>query len=364
MLNSFTFSQFNLPKRKPWKEPNYELCPDFDLDFDDNTYIYDIFYNNYNLYIIMPYWGSHTNSWDAVDQLKSNLLIGNKSINELPHKLINSWGTVLIFIVQCNFSDNFSLNSIPFIPKDYTNKTDKQKIILYTLQKNNKVDWIKDYINFYIEKFAIDTAIIYDNNSSYYSPIELSNSLSNLRVPVIVHSMPFKYGPRGYGSNDWSSLYLQTACLEHIRYSYASNTSILINADIDELIYLSNSLSLEQHLATSNTGALKIPGFWCHPKINFIDYDHILHSDHIISENSIGRMGNKYICDLSKMDERHLLRVHDILDIKKNGSALEVLDYSIGRFYHFSSLSRSTRVIEYNDNISLENFNYNNFQII
>ena len=152
--------------------------------------------------------------------------------------------------------DRAVTKSSPLDPKiDYSR-------VLYTLQKDNAIHWIKDWVHFYHLKHQPSVVIIYDNASSSYTLEELQNELSQLPCNVIVKSFPFKYGPKGHKGSYWDSTYCQAAAFEHVRYSLQSKKSILLNVDIDELLFLENNQSIYDEIFSRETDVLLFRGRW------------------------------------------------------------------------------------------------------
>jgi hypothetical protein len=372
-VNSFNFSDFSLENRVPWfpseeaKLNTYRLNPDFDSKFDSETFIYDVFYNDSTLYILMP----HYMDWSKIEYLLDNFFIEEKKLRDLPYSEYHN-GVIVKFKIPCQFNKEINFGGRSFLPYDYSLSCYKNKKVLYTLQKDNQFHWIRDFINFYVENYKIDVVIIYDNRSELYDCDDLRRELQDLNVDVVVFSMPFKYGPVGYYTNHWSSIYLQSASLEHVRHSFCANSCILFNVDIDELIYYRDGVDVYNLLATSPTGALGLKGFWAYLPIEMrgADYRKIRHADHKYFENSPieGRSNQKYICDLSRLCQNTTLNTHDILDDYERVSVLSIADSNSARFYHFSALSRWGNGSGWGDNrerfsndvgIKKENFFFN-----
>ncbi len=135
--------------------------------------------------------------------------------------------------------------------------------VLTTLSKNNRLTWIKDWIRFHRDLHGTDAVLIYDNGSTAYTPDELMaavSSVGGLRAAVVV-SWPFKYGPQGRADGSlWESYYLHRAMLEHARYRYLPQARSVIQGDIDELVVCDGSI--HERAERSPFGIISYQGHW------------------------------------------------------------------------------------------------------
>lgn len=139
--------------------------------------------------------------------------------------------------------------------------------VLVTMNKDNEVLWIKDWIKFHVEINKVSAVVIYDNDSEKYTPLELSEALSDLDVKTVVVSAPFPYGPKPIvmgAKRIFHDKYLQVAMLNHCLHRFARNSNLLINCDIDELIISETEVSelLEQY----GSAAIHFNGDWISAK--------------------------------------------------------------------------------------------------
>ena len=59
---------------------------------------------------------------------------------------------------------------------------DEVLLTLSTVQKNNKLKWIKDWIEYYKEVHGVDRVILYDNASEYQSTLEQELKIGRAHV--------------------------------------------------------------------------------------------------------------------------------------------------------------------------------------
>lgn len=143
----------------------------------------------------------------------------------------------------------------------------KDKKVLFTLSKNNKFEWISDWIKFYKKVHHIDAVLFYDNNSDNYTLGELKDYLceENLGVDIVLVPWNFKYGPQGgistgFKDAPWDSDFCQYGMMEHAKERFLKYAVGVINVDIDELIIAPSGESVFNGLELNP--ALHISGKW------------------------------------------------------------------------------------------------------
>ena len=124
-------------------------------------------------------------------------------------------------------SDSVALTAPSFsVPIELIPPVTISEPVLVTMQKNNKVQWIKDWITYYQTAFGIKEVFIYDNSSNNQD--KLAEELHGEATIVKWNS---EYGP----SFDFSNSFSQIGALNHFKHRYASNCTIF-NFDVDELL--------------------------------------------------------------------------------------------------------------------------------
>lgn len=196
--------------------------------YDDTTVFYDVFFNigNSRLYLLGP----------PLLNLKTLLIPLTLTMNgQLLKPQIEEYFKGWLTIAEVNL-ENIEIHPVNRLEIDFNgqftfsgdipgNNLAPQKTILSTLQKNNQTHWIKDWVSYYRNYFAIDQIVIYDNGSANYD--ELKESLPD----VVFEDWPFKHGITQSHLNK----YCQYGSLNHCRLKYGDNSTIF-NFDIDELL--------------------------------------------------------------------------------------------------------------------------------
>ena len=111
----------------------------------------------------------------------------------------------------------------------------KVNLVINTLQKDNEINWIVDWINYY-RSFGVFSFHIYDNNSSNFDDLvgALRDDISD-DTSIEITKWPFKYGIPKLGQSMFSQ---KASILEFALQS--QNAKWAINCDIDEYIYTRN----------------------------------------------------------------------------------------------------------------------------
>jgi len=292
------FSDINQENRVPSRPINLRQN-NFDQLFDYTTFIYDIFADDNKTYIIAP--PATDEHWSKFKQIA---FFDDKNISHYNSKLYKSKIQKLIIensIKEIRINDN-TYN----IPK--TKGLGKNKVCLYTLQKDNDPQWIVDWANWHIENHGVTDVIIYDNNSTRYSIDELKAKIVYIKGVVHLESIDYLWGPINHKGSKWDCDFLQYAMFEHVRYYYLNNNGILINSDIDELIVSDKNLSISDVIKENS--CLMYPGKWVYQNIKKTSNysQHNLHSR--IDHNSFCNC--KWCIYLKNTSDDIFLRVHNV----------------------------------------------------
>jgi len=139
--------------------------------------------------------------------------------------------------------------------------------VMVTLQRDNPIEWIEQWMDYHYRVHGIDGFLIYDNSSSSYTVGELDHRLSRDYLKLKIVPWPYPYGPQGSDHAPWDSDYGQYCMLEHAKYRYLSHASMVLNNDIDELI-VTKGPTLEQireQLDQGQQHCLYYLGKWIEP---------------------------------------------------------------------------------------------------
>ncbi len=148
----------------------------------------------------------------------------------------------------------------------------RNKRVLFTLSKDNDVQWIKDWVQFHVRIHGADAVLLYDNASTAYGARELEAELERTfpGVTIRVVNWPFRFGPRVWRRRDASgnerrisSKFCQAGALQHARFRFLQKARSVLNCDIDELVLPSRTGgSVFRAAETSLFGAVHFRGRW------------------------------------------------------------------------------------------------------
>lgn len=300
-MKTIKLDQIGAKPRVP-SRPQSLMQPEFLEKYDSEIFAYDVFTRYGETYFISP--PNDDIAWKkAVCEIK----LDGRAINEYNYKIYRDKIHKLVVKHETSVIESskirFVLNPLPENNNSYCR-------VLYTLQKNNSLEWIRDWISWHVEKHKVDTVVIYDNGSDRYDINYLRSNLAINDVSIIIRNCPFIYGPEEFKGSGWDSDYLQYAMFEHVRSYYCNRDSMLLNVDVDELVFSECSTSIFD-IASNNKGVCTFGGKWLYVnKANEKSNSMVLHSDHtLIDINS--RCSNKWVANLRYLDQAAFLRVHD-----------------------------------------------------
>lgn len=131
-----------------------------------------------------------------------------------------------------DFSVDASCSLVPTIGRKRVGLT------LTTLQKDNDVQWIRDWCIWHHRAHGVERIIIYDNASANID--DVYTNLSSLASPELIFvRWNFPYGPHSLRSQSLfpSFHFAQVGSLNHCRMVFGDCTDWCINLDIDEYLY-------------------------------------------------------------------------------------------------------------------------------
>jgi len=165
------------------------------------------------------------------------------------------------------------------------------KRVIFTLSKNNRLEWIVDWVRFNRDIHGANAVLLYDNASTDYSVDHLANSLGKISgiERLCIVSWPFLYGPQGLDAkNFWDSDFCQYGAWEHARWMFLQHARSVMNSDIDELVISRSGVSVFAAAERSLLGIIRYRGNWVHgfidrtrvatavDPIRVVDFDHYL----------------------------------------------------------------------------------------
>lgn len=140
--------------------------------------------------------------------------------------------------------------------------------VVFTMQKDNDLQWISDWAQFYHTVHGATAFLIYDNSSAAYDAASLRAALQEVvpHAKVIIVRWPFLYGPSGKAEGAtkafWDSDFSQNGAFSHARWLFLGAARSVLNCDIDELVIGRGGARIFEAAERSRLGYVSIPGDW------------------------------------------------------------------------------------------------------
>ncbi|MEM6635345.1 MAG: hypothetical protein AAF667_05575 [Pseudomonadota bacterium] len=139
---------------------------------------------------------------------------------------------------------------------------------IYAISKNNDLQWIGDWLTYYVRAHGLTSAVLIDNGSTDYRPEDLRKTVASVnglkRAAVLRARYPF--GPTVESTAGYASLYLQRSMIELVRRHLLARARAVMNADIDELIWSRTGQSVFDATVEEPDGYLRAGAVWVYAK--------------------------------------------------------------------------------------------------
>jgi hypothetical protein len=311
-MQALSFTDCGLPKREVYDFSTYQkLSPSSQQEaldlFDGDTFVYDIITGcDLKTFIILSPRLSERHS----KYLQERIAEQGFTVSLLLPKIKSH-----IVVCRNPTSKQFIELGCRSFPLDEPNSLvshlacKRPSKISYTLQKDEHLDHINDWVAFQLHEYLADLVILFDNNSSAcYDFGALSSSLLSLGDSVFLKHVPFKYGPAGTTTDGqllkaYKDLLLQASMFEYVKSCImlaGLQEALLLNTDIDELIFCRGDTTPFTLLPGDKLGLL-FSGYWCYPPVSFSEEGIATYEDHVFI-NPVNRISG---------DRKWLLRVNE-----------------------------------------------------
>ena len=241
-------NSITLSKNSRWKRviPDIEKYNQSQLDkLDTNTVFYDIFLDRSRKRLL----GVGPRLFNLKkDIFPLTLFVNNKHVKYRLVQIKN-----LVFIESKQFSNRISETvkvDLRFKSFERTvminwkrdeyflSKSDKLLLTISTLQKNNNIQWISDWILWHRRLYNVRRVVLYDNGS--FNQKELIENLHNLEPEVQIILVHWRF-PHGVTA---TNKFCQHGSLNHCRLKFPISNGYCVNLDIDEYLVKPTNLDL------------------------------------------------------------------------------------------------------------------------
>ncbi|MEL6583120.1 MAG: hypothetical protein AAFQ36_04750 [Pseudomonadota bacterium] len=137
--------------------------------------------------------------------------------------------------------------------------------VIMTLQKDNPLTWVRDWLRYHVEVHGATAALIFDNGSTRYSPRELEAEMGLVRglTRAVVVPAAFPHGPHHPPPPKKSaSKFLQISLFNLARLRFLRQARAVLNADIDELVAPVKGSTVFDRTVRSVMGYRRFGGRW------------------------------------------------------------------------------------------------------
>lgn len=280
------------PRRIPIR-PREARQPDFDDKFDFDTLFYDVLWNidKTRIRLIAP---ALLNLESMMEQSQVKAKPSNAACSMAIRNLDRA-SEIEIAVPAGTESITIAgpAGSFDLVPESTRFDLLSGRRVVFTLSKNNHLDWIKDWARYYRDVHGADAVLIYDNMSTAYTREELAAALKSVEglKSIVIVEWPFRHGPPGVGLRGyWDSNFSQLGTFAHARWRLLQDARSVLNCDIDELVVSRSGKSVFAAAEQSVTGVVSFLGDWmfginevtppARPGVlpKFTDYKHRLRS--------------------------------------------------------------------------------------
>jgi len=228
-------------------------------------------------------------------------------------------------------SPDFGIKSTKILDQD---RTFEKRRVIYTLLRNEKLEWISDWIKFHVQEHGADAVIIADNGSTTHSCKELSDTISSISDIAAggVFSVPLPWGHNHRAHRADDAEFLQSAMLNFVRDAFLSQSSSVLCADVDELVVAKDETSVFD--AARPWGYATFPGVWYYPARNRTSARHL---DHFFYNPNDKACPHKYVYNPKSLLGQQSLAVHSLEKLNRRLLCVG----SRFHFVHCRAISRS-----------------------
>ncbi|MEL6520531.1 MAG: hypothetical protein AAFQ66_06180, partial [Pseudomonadota bacterium] len=215
--------------------------------------------------------------------------------------------------------------------------------VLCTKSRNNRLEWIYDWVDHHVRNQGTDSVLLFDNGSDAYTTDDLEAALcqvTGLRQVVIV-AAPFPFGAMGLKKPRNKALFLQTGLLNLARYRFLHCARSTIHCDIDELAF-SDGATLHEKAEASLFGYVTAKVVWRHlPKDHTGPIDH---SSHTMRRSRETQTKEKWCISINFLNRFFSHDVHGIGGYLFN----RIINIRSSRFLHCYSISTNWKSVRKN----------------
>lgn len=134
---------------------------------------------------------------------------------------------------------------------------------LYTMSRNNRLEWIADWLQHYVTHQSVQGVVLVDNGSTDYGPddlLDVMRATPGLARGVVL-SIPSRYGPHALKTPVGLAKFLQSGMMNLVRRQWLAGARAVICCDVDEVL-VSDGQGICDAAVASRLGYATVPCLW------------------------------------------------------------------------------------------------------
>ena len=155
---------------------------------------------------------------------------------------------------------------------------------LVTISKNNRLEWIRDWLLYHVTQQGANAIVLIDNGSDAYSLRDLRRTILSVKgiEAAEILSAPYPFGPKGVDRVTFRSKFLHLSALHIAHHRFLKKANAVLSVDIDELVTKPGEQTVFEAVKDTANGYLTIRGTWRYAKKPNGDGVASRHADHVL----------------------------------------------------------------------------------
>lgn len=276
----------------PWEERD----PNYDNRYDFRTLIYDCHFDPERDEVVLT-CPSLLNFRPLVEQATfriDGVTVPIRSIDALSRGNVVTFRNPVETPREIAFSHPLFEGSLKINPVHHDVFAGTNAI--YAISKDNRLEWIRDWLTYYVREHGANAVVLYDNHSTAYSMDDLKQAMASVEgiEKVALVRAWFPFGPGGAGNTNFNSKFLHMTMVELGRRRLLGRARAVLNVDIDELVHSRSGRSIFDATVESEQGYVRIDGRWAFAEAP-ADGRLVRHADHrFIRRDGRPKVNRKY----------------------------------------------------------------------
>ncbi|OSP53517.1 hypothetical protein [Pseudoruegeria sp. SK021] len=141
---------------------------------------------------------------------------------------------------------------------------------LVALNKDNHLEWVRDWARYYVQRHGAEGVVLIDNGSTAYPLEDLAATLAGVEglKQAVIYSVPLPYGSMGgrRRRGEKGAKFLQSAVLNMARSDALAQARAVLSVDIDEIVTGPEPETIFDAAVRNPMGMITFKGFWGYPE--------------------------------------------------------------------------------------------------